>query len=652
MNVRSRLMRVLAPALSIAIVAGCGVGSKGSDSANRTTTTTATGTTPNAPAGTPASADLRTEADRVDTWTVFVYLAADNDLEAAAITDLQEMAETEQTRYLVLLDRTPGYSDADVGGLGDFEHAALIDIQPGAFDIEPLGEINQGDPAVLADFIATGFDRAPDGHHALVIWDHGGSWHGAAWDDTDEDRLEVAEIARGLADGLEAAGRDSFDLIGFDACLMGTYEVARALAPHAAYLLASEEIEPGTGWDWTAADTGAEGATTQDLAGSIIDGFVAQNLSDRRTDITLSLIDLVEIEALDAAVDAATDAIAGDGRSVVGRIGYSRVTATSFGRSPEPAQDYWLVDLGDLATELGAIAGMEDAAAGLADAVERVVVHTGSGPAASRASGIAAYFPTSATHLDGRYHPLELAPAWMNLLDTYYRVAAEVPEDELPFYTVADRYIEEDRVDQTEDWLDVAGDVTPGTGGNIINASLRWGRVNMDDTSEVIWFGERNAGLQGDTVSGRYDWTYLTVLAGDVEASVYADEHYAPDGSLQQVRVPIRFARGAENLPGQILIDVVDGEIYWRFYLRAGDRFAEVPPEPGDLFVPLLADQDLDTGEITWIDSVDAMIDAAPAGGLGFEYRRTPSAEPVMVGLEFEDLRGGVDAMYYGTAST
>ena len=51
-----------------------------------------------------------------------------------------------------------------------------------------------------------------------------------------------------------ASGRQpgSFDLIGFDACLMATVEVAKVIEPHAKYMIASEEIEPGHGWLWNA----------------------------------------------------------------------------------------------------------------------------------------------------------------------------------------------------------------------------------------------------------------------------------------------------------------------------------------------------------------------------------------------------------------
>ena len=41
-----------------------------------------------------------------------------------------------------------------------------------------------------------------------------------------------------------------FDFVGFDACLMATYEMAAHMASYADYMVASEELEPGIGWNY------------------------------------------------------------------------------------------------------------------------------------------------------------------------------------------------------------------------------------------------------------------------------------------------------------------------------------------------------------------------------------------------------------------
>ena len=43
---------------------------------------------------------------------------------------------------------------------------------------------------------------------------------------------------------------DKFEFIGFDACLMGTIETANIMASYADYMYGSQEMEPGSGWDY------------------------------------------------------------------------------------------------------------------------------------------------------------------------------------------------------------------------------------------------------------------------------------------------------------------------------------------------------------------------------------------------------------------
>lgn len=77
------------------------------------------------------------------------------------------------------------------------------------------------------------------------------------------------------------------DVLGFDACLMSMYEIGSVLAPYANYLLASELLEPGTGWDYSSLGylvTGqlwsgeyvdpAKGHTEVELADLLISSFM------------------------------------------------------------------------------------------------------------------------------------------------------------------------------------------------------------------------------------------------------------------------------------------------------------------------------------------------------------------------------------------
>src|SRR5690606_29676842 len=143
-----------------------------------------------------------------------------------------------------------GYSDLAVEGAGDWTSTKRLRVESGSVEeLEDLGEVEMGDAESLQDVIEWGLEQAKTVKVALVMWDHGGGWNEFGNDDSHRSELTLPEIRDALEAGLTAAEREvKLDLIGFDACLMATYETARELEPFAQYLLASQELEPGNGW--------------------------------------------------------------------------------------------------------------------------------------------------------------------------------------------------------------------------------------------------------------------------------------------------------------------------------------------------------------------------------------------------------------------
>jgi len=136
----------------------------------------------------------------------------------------------------------------------------------------------------------------------LVLWDHGGSYGGFGNDENhNSDGLTLEEINGALQD----SGVAKFDLIGFDACLMGSIEVAQSVKQHANYLLGSEELEPGHGWFWDdVIKAYAQKNTMTETGKAIIDSFVKREGDLERT---LSLLDLAQFEPLVSQVNAFAD---------------------------------------------------------------------------------------------------------------------------------------------------------------------------------------------------------------------------------------------------------------------------------------------------------------------------------------------------------
>ncbi|MCS7261681.1 MAG: clostripain-related cysteine peptidase, partial [Anaerolineae bacterium] len=185
-------------------------------------------------------------------WTVLLYYAADNDLEALLMRDLNRLeliGSTADVHVIALVDRHPRYWT----GSDNWSDTRLLRIEKDqnlfaitSPDVRKLGERNTGSAETLERFIAWGITTYPARKYALVISDHGGGWRGAASDETSAGQMiSPAGLAQALERGLSTAGIERLDLLVFDTCLMAQLEVWTLLSPYVRYGVASEEITYG-----------------------------------------------------------------------------------------------------------------------------------------------------------------------------------------------------------------------------------------------------------------------------------------------------------------------------------------------------------------------------------------------------------------------
>jgi len=187
-------------------------------------------------------------------WTFMVYLDGDNDLESAAIDDFEEMADvgsTDNVAIVVLFDRAEGYDDS----YGNWTDARIFYVysgeQPYADNAnESWGEVDMGDEETLYEFLNYSITHYPAQHYALILWDHGIGFFGACQDEASlGDTLNLDEIRNALSKLYNDTGI-VVDIVGFDACLMGMFEVAYALSGYARYVVFSQEYVPEDGWPY------------------------------------------------------------------------------------------------------------------------------------------------------------------------------------------------------------------------------------------------------------------------------------------------------------------------------------------------------------------------------------------------------------------
>ena len=188
-------------------------------------------------------------------WTVMVYLDADNNLDIASPYDLKEMiavGSTDNVTFIVQYDTRSTTTKR-------------YKVEKGALTLlEDLGELDMAAPETLRDFIVSTIAAYPAKHYALILSDHGNGWDSPPetrskmvksilqdWTNNGSTTPATANnlIAQALLDAEGTTGVH-LDLLGFDACIMSTLEVAYEFRNTASLMVASQELVQGRGWDY------------------------------------------------------------------------------------------------------------------------------------------------------------------------------------------------------------------------------------------------------------------------------------------------------------------------------------------------------------------------------------------------------------------
>lgn len=340
-------------------------------------------------------------------WTLCLYLCG-SDLEsrhAEGTRTLNALLKADVPSDVRVLVQTGGARAWRIEGI-DAGAIQRSEVRDGELELlESLDAASMGSGDTLGGFLAFCADEAPSERAAVVLWNHGGGPLGGVCFDENEgyDSLGIDELEAALAAGAEARGGVPYDIAGMDACLMGSAEVAGALAGEARYLVASEELEPGEGWDYEAlVDALAEGPAldTEDVAASICDAFwdrcerFGTEASATLSAIDLSAMDVVG-EALDAAIDVYADA--DEPKRALSALADGARAAEAFGADEEEGSAPMnLVDLiGFARANAGDAGAAGEAFSALAEAADNAVVHRVAGPATADAFGLSFYYPVS-----------------------------------------------------------------------------------------------------------------------------------------------------------------------------------------------------------------------------------------------------------------
>jgi hypothetical protein len=585
-------------------------------------------------------------------WTVIVYSAADDEvLEENMWFDLNEMelvGSNPQMNIVVQIDRYAGAFTGD----GDWtDTRRYLVTQDNDLDhvtspvVESVGEVDTGNPQTLIDFVTWSIQKYPAQKYALVMSDHGGGWTGgfsdmstAAYSD-----LSIPEIVSSVEQILQNTGVDKFELIGFDACLMGQIEVFGSLYPHSNYMVASEEVEPGYGWSYAAwleqlaQDPSLDG---EGLSQAIVSTYVtndilltggrasADEIAQEESTTTLSAVESAQVPDVIGAMNQFISATTVLDQTLVAEARtYTRSYFSLFGEEVSPS----FIDLGNFAEVLTTLTdetAIEQAAVQLKAAIDSAVVAEKHGINMSGSNGIAFHFPDSDlyyyTEFNEEFPPyyaesssrfLELS-VWDEFLAYHYTGEEFAPQDgvavapsrtaEIVAPGASEMTVGPIQISDTEISGDETVTVSTTVEGNV--AFIHTALYFWDLATESYWIGDVSYYVAENTttidgvnfpdygespVQVQYDWspTLYTLTDGEHEAYVLLEpaEYLSSDGeTVYQVYGQYTDALSGTPVEASLHFDA-DGNFLYAYAFPDEDENGastpvEITPQIGDQF--------------------------------------------------------------------
>jgi hypothetical protein len=295
--------------------------------------------------------------------------------------------------------------------------------------VEEIGHKSMTRPSTLSDFIKWGISEYPAKKYAIILWDHGSGINGFGKDvNFPREILNPYEMQKAFLTAKIETGV-TFEIIGFDACLMSSIEIASRLQGVSSYMVSSEDLVPPWGFDYTSIIENLNNNPTQSgssLGKSIIDSFVSdsryfsesENYSAYK-DITLSLIDLTKIPQVIENVNDFSNALKYEIKDLRSAISLSKSIDLTERYGQTASGGTGMVDLLDLTKNI------EQRYPNLATSINEVqtslndaVIYAYNGTARPNANGLSIYMPLTKTEFSDTVELYVLDLDWSALLNT------------------------------------------------------------------------------------------------------------------------------------------------------------------------------------------------------------------------------------------
>ena len=274
----------------------------------------------NVPTAAAATCTVRIVEQTKDAWTVMMYVCGSN-LESdggAATTDLSEVLKIgNQPSDINIVCETGGstkWYGSNVNADSSFQKDKnqRWEVRDGKLYLKQTNsKAYMNNSSTLESFVKWAVGKYPAEKYALILWNHGGAMEGVCIDDRDPnnsswpyDYLTNAEVKTAMTNVFNDATLNltgKMEFIGYDACAMQVQDIAEFNSQFFNYMVASEELENGDGWDYTCwIDDLYNKKSTEAILTELCSGFVDQ-YGTRNNNQTLSWLDLSAMPAYKTA---------------------------------------------------------------------------------------------------------------------------------------------------------------------------------------------------------------------------------------------------------------------------------------------------------------------------------------------------------------
>ncbi len=374
-----------------------------------------------------------------DNWLIYWYICGSN-LESdngAATKDIEEMFEAQLPANVKVLIQAGGSNEWQNAFVKSGATNLFLYSADGLQELVTAPDSDMGDAETVASFLQFGKDNFEADHRVFVFWDHGGgSVFGLCHDERTENILTLNEVRDAFAAVYDANEENPpFEVIGFDTCLMATYEMANTLYGYAHYMVASEEIEPGNGWQYTSwlKSLGENPAMSGARLGQVICDSYYAGCEDAWTEdtATLSVIDLTKLPNLRTAYEnfgiEALRLSAQNPRKFFSQLGRNAKNSENYGGNTRENGYYDMIDIGDLAENSKDL--LPQTASTLIRAVDDAVIHKVHGPYRTKGGGISGFYPYSGNdQMYAMYTRVSAAPNSQKYL-YHYLLRGSIPSE-------------------------------------------------------------------------------------------------------------------------------------------------------------------------------------------------------------------------------